>query len=519
MSSAILRIQQATLVDVTDGESRNDGIPNQVVTFTSIGSGTTHELSVWDVYPVGTPRTLAHPSALVWTINPGAGYLKSYGVELVVDRGLATEVRCRRVFRIAGQVSGLCAMLFGEDADPTGSLDNAGAAVIAASDDNAGGSYRGFGPHLNAAIAKIELLSAGSGITYGLVGEMVAAGTTADAGVINKPMRIDARVALPAAGGDSSGTLIALVNTQARGLRTTTGPTTLAMGAVADGEYLRRSGTDIIGGPGGGGGGVPDRIFAVFVPAAVDSTNYTITARTGPDTTNTQIQINSGVGSSFNSIRDLLIAAFQAEGYTAAAGGAHNGCFTVRRTGVSFDLICTDTNLAICRLIVGKSLHFGSPRIADGLAAEPIGYAPSGTNAYETNSLATTFTDFYAANSANRISFDLLEGLRLMLGFTADELPDGVWSFEGGFGASSSIGGAQTLTVWRHPQGPASNATDSRYNTWIHSGANSNVANATSHGVTFETDPNGRIWLQKQTANTADAIQGFNWRARFIAEP
>jgi hypothetical protein len=35
--------------------------------------------------------------------------------------------------------------------------------------------------------------------------------------------------------------------TQARGLRETSGPTTLAMGAVADGEVLRRSGTSIIG--------------------------------------------------------------------------------------------------------------------------------------------------------------------------------------------------------------------------------------------------------------------------------
>lgn len=50
-----------------------------------------------------------------------------------------------------------------------------------------------------------------------------------------------------AAGGDSSGTLNALVNTQARGLRETTGPTTLTMGAVADLQLLVRSGSTIIG--------------------------------------------------------------------------------------------------------------------------------------------------------------------------------------------------------------------------------------------------------------------------------
>lgn len=38
---------------------------------------------------------------------------------------------------------------------------------------------------------------------------------------------------------------------QARGLRETAGPTTLAMGAVADGEFLKRSGSTIVGGAAG----------------------------------------------------------------------------------------------------------------------------------------------------------------------------------------------------------------------------------------------------------------------------
>lgn len=61
--------------------------------------------------------------------------------------------------------------------------------------------------------------------------------------------------------GDATGTLSAVVNTQARGLRETAGPTTLAMGAVTDGEYLKRSGTTITSGtPPGTGSGVGQAI-------------------------------------------------------------------------------------------------------------------------------------------------------------------------------------------------------------------------------------------------------------------
>jgi hypothetical protein len=62
----------------------------------------------------------------------------------------------------------------------------------------------------------------------------------AELGTVNVPASVSV-------GGDATGTVGNITNTQARGLRTTTGPTTLAMGAVADGESLTRSGTDIIG--------------------------------------------------------------------------------------------------------------------------------------------------------------------------------------------------------------------------------------------------------------------------------
>jgi hypothetical protein len=47
-------------------------------------------------------------------------------------------------------------------------------------------------------------------------------------------------------------------NPDVRGIRETAGPTLLTLGAVADGEYLRRSGATLVGGtPSGGGGSAP----------------------------------------------------------------------------------------------------------------------------------------------------------------------------------------------------------------------------------------------------------------------
>lgn len=50
-----------------------------------------------------------------------------------------------------------------------------------------------------------------------------------------------------AASGDLAGSWPSPTVTQARGLRETAGPTTLTMGAVADGQLLKRSGSTIIG--------------------------------------------------------------------------------------------------------------------------------------------------------------------------------------------------------------------------------------------------------------------------------
>lgn len=54
----------------------------------------------------------------------------------------------------------------------------------------------------------------------------------------------------------------------AKRLRETGGPTTLAMGSVADGEFLKRSGSSIVGGAAGGGGG---RYSALLVKSSAYS--------------------------------------------------------------------------------------------------------------------------------------------------------------------------------------------------------------------------------------------------------
>jgi hypothetical protein len=81
---------------------------------------------------------------------------------------------------------------------------------------------------------------AGTQQTYGSLANTACEG--------NDARLSDARAPNGVASGDLAGSYPSPTVTQARGLRETTGPTTLAMGAVADGEFLKRSGSSVIGG-------------------------------------------------------------------------------------------------------------------------------------------------------------------------------------------------------------------------------------------------------------------------------
>jgi hypothetical protein len=70
----------------------------------------------------------------------------------------------------------------------------------------------------------------------------------------NDPRLSDPRTPTGSAGGDLGGSYPTPECIQARGLRETSGPTTLVVGAIADGQYVARSGATLVGvaAPGGG---------------------------------------------------------------------------------------------------------------------------------------------------------------------------------------------------------------------------------------------------------------------------
>lgn len=73
---------------------------------------------------------------------------------------------------------------------------------------------------------------------------------------------------------------------KANKIRTTTGPTLLSVGAVADGEFLKRSGSTVIGGTPSGGGGGSGRSFQRL---ATTSSSWTTSNSTFPSNKQTLV--------------------------------------------------------------------------------------------------------------------------------------------------------------------------------------------------------------------------------------
>lgn len=131
-----------------DGRARTDGVVDREVTVTATTAGQTYLVrfaNTTDPTPPTIVQSAANPA--VWRFTPSNG-AQTYVIELITDFGLSTETRSRRVYAIREPNSGLRYPAPMERADPSTALYNAGADVVAASDDNEAGSPFGWDPDM-----------------------------------------------------------------------------------------------------------------------------------------------------------------------------------------------------------------------------------------------------------------------------------------------------------------------------------------------------------------------------------
>lgn len=179
-----------------------------------------------------------------------------------------------------------------------------------------------------------------------------------------------------ATAGPGSGSQAVTV-VQARGLRETGGPTTLTMGAVADGEYLRRSGATVIGGPGGGGSGTLQDAYDVGadITQGLDGINIVQGTPSPTDPYVLRLEASLDAGSP---VRPLLVvvnpaAPWAADGIRVEMGSLASGTGIEVSTTGDGDGITVHRNPGSSATGVGIAVLMGANAMAPGLTVEALG--------------------------------------------------------------------------------------------------------------------------------------------------
>lgn len=168
--------------------------------------------------------------------------------------------------------------------------------------------------------------------------------------------------------------------------------------------------------------------------------------------------------------------------------------------GTYFNLHCFDTRLGCGMITNQRRFTFGA---GSTTSVETSVYPGLSGSVFQTAQPLVTWPGLWDANTSDRLSWNVIQGIRSYMGLTSVELPDGEWEIEGSFSAGTDAGG-QSLVVWRSPFGPNETSTGAhRDNSFSISAAD---ANAAPNYDRFRTDGFGRMWIRKVVANVADYL-------------